>query len=214
LVKKIFVSMGTPYSPKYSGFRDELEQVLRDTCDADPRIIGKNEYPRGNPLTKIKEVMSGCDGVLVVAYERKFVSKGLEKRNSSDQTALTDAAYTTPWNHIEAAMAFALGIPLYVICEKGLREDGLIETKVDWYVQYLDLDRKTLRSRDVTNHIQNWVAELPVGRIKRSSLIAIISGDVPLSGMTPADYFKAGGVLFATFSLGAAFSSYLLPLLH
>ena len=112
---RIFISMGTPYTEQYSQFRDELELFLRDTCKVDPRIIGKNEYPSGSPLEKIREVMRGCHGVLVVAYERKFLEAGIEKRGGAAPQQLNGLTYTTAWNHIESAMVFSFGLPLYII---------------------------------------------------------------------------------------------------
>jgi hypothetical protein len=67
---RLFISMGTPYTPQLSAFRAALETVLRERFGVDPRIMGKNEYPTGSPLPKIVEVMKSCDGVIVVANER------------------------------------------------------------------------------------------------------------------------------------------------
>ncbi|GAB5446872.1 MAG: hypothetical protein Gyms2KO_17450 [Gymnodinialimonas sp.] len=194
--------MGTPYSQKYIEFRDELETILRDTLGADPRILGKNEYPTGSPLLKIKEVMSDCDGVLVVAYERKFVEVGAEKRSAANETPINERTYTTPWNHIESAMAFSLGIPLYVICEKGLKEEGLIESKLDWYVQYLDFSRESLRSNDVLHSLQSWVSGACKRRRKTST--ESLLGRVRLSEMTPAEMFGVVSVLATVFLSGLA----------
>lgn len=199
---KIFVSMGTPYSQKYIEFRDELEALLRDTLGADPRILGKNEYPTGSPLLKIKEVMSDCDGVLVVAYERKFVEVGAEKRSGANEVLINEHTYTTPWNHIESAMAFSLGIPLYVICEKGLKEEGLIESKLDWYVQYLDFSRESLRSNDVLHSLKSWVSGVCKRRRKTST--ESLLGRVRLSEMTPAEMFWVVSVLATVFLSGLA----------
>lgn len=202
---KIFVSMGTPYTERYQNFRDELESILRDNLGTDPRIIGKNEYPTGSPLQKIKEVMLDCDGVLVVAYERKFVEVGQEKRSGQSQTSIVGRTYTTPWNHIESAMAYSLGIPLYVICEKGLSEEGLIEAKLDWYVQYLDFNLDSLRDKNVQNSLRSWVNTIK-GRRRRPSTQGII-GNVRLSDMTPTEISFVLGVLIASFALGVKFGN-------
>ena len=203
---KIFVSMGTPYSQQYIEFRDELEAILRDTLGADPRILGKNEYPTGSPLLKIKEVMSDCDGVLVVAYERKFVEVGAEKRSAANEVLINEHAYTTPWNHIESAMAFSLGIPLYIICEKGLKEEGLIESKLDWYVQYLDFSKENLRSNDVLHSLQSWVSDVCKRRRKTST--ESLLGRVRVSEMTPVEIFSVVGVLVTVFMSGLAFGQW------
>src|SRR5687768_38611 len=96
---RIFISMGTPYTAAFEQFRSALENFLRVQCHVNPRIIGVNEYPAGNPLTKICEVMKGCHGVIVVAYERKYLESGIEKRSGDNPTPLRKKAYTTPWNH-------------------------------------------------------------------------------------------------------------------
>jgi hypothetical protein len=201
---RIFISMGTPYTDTYRQFRDALEGFLRDQCGADPRIIGKNDYPDANPLAKIKEVMQSCHGVVVVAYERKFVSQGEEKRTSPSPLALTDRRYTTPWNHVESAMAFSLGLPLYIICQNGLAEEGLIETKMDWYVQYADIDASALNRPEVTQSIQGWVRARVAPNAAKSRIFRTIEGDLKLSEMTPKEIWAAVGLLTATFSLGAA----------
>src|SRR5687767_13589533 len=105
---RVFVSMGTPYTDDQMRFRTDLEALLRNQCHVDPRIIGVNEYPSGSPLDHIREVMSGCHGVLVVGYERKYLQQGSEKRGSPSEKPLLDQKLTTTWNHIESAIAFSL----------------------------------------------------------------------------------------------------------
>src|SRR5262245_35309084 len=107
---RIFISMGTPYTDEYLQFRDGLEEFLRSSCMADPRIIDKHEYPLGSALEKIRDVMRTCHGVLVVAYERKYIEAGIEKRGSEKETRLEKLRYTTVWNHIESAIAYSLGL--------------------------------------------------------------------------------------------------------
>jgi hypothetical protein len=113
--------MGTPYTAAYKQFREELETFLRDSCGVDPRIIGKNEYPSGNPLEHIRSKMRQCAGVIIVAYERKYLETGMEKRGAEaehKEQKLENRIYTTPWNHIESAIAYSLGLPLYIFFVK------------------------------------------------------------------------------------------------
>jgi len=154
---RVFVSMGTPYKPELIEFRDALESLLRDRCGVDPRIMLKNEYPSGSPLEKIAETIRTCDGVIVVANERKFVESGFEKRGSSNEHLLKEARYTTAWNHIESALAYAYGVPLYIISEKGLRAEGLIESKADWYVLELEFNTNSLHDPLVLDSLRAWI---------------------------------------------------------
>jgi hypothetical protein len=210
---RIFVSMGTPYSDRYLQFRDELETFLRNSCKVDPRIIGKSDYPDGSPLEKVRDVMRDCHGVIVVAYERKYLQAGVEKRGGKAPITLQDRAYTTPWNHIESAMAFSLGLPLYVICENGLSEEGLIESKLDWYVQYMDISRSELSKTEYADSIRAWVEKRVVPRSKRPRFLSALQGKLRLSEMTGGEYMSVIGIFSTVFLIGAAVAKWLPGLL-
>jgi hypothetical protein len=199
---RIFISMGTPYTDHYSQFRDELESFLRDNCKCDPVIIGKTEYPSGSPLEAIRNTMRGCHGVLVVAYERNFLEAGFEKRGGTAQKKLNGLSYTTAWNHIESAMAFSLGLPLYIICQHGLVEDGLIETKLDWYVQQADIARGSIFRPEVSGSLQSWVSARVFPRASSPRAFKAIEGKLKLSEMTPKEIIAATGAITTAFALG------------
>jgi hypothetical protein len=205
---RVFISMGTPYTPIYRDFRDRLESFLRDSCGVDPRIIGKNEYPSGNPLSHIRSVMRECAGVIIVAYERKYLESGMEKRGADSPLKLENRTYTTPWNHIESAIAYSLGLPLYIICQRGLSEEGLIEDKIDWYVQYIDIHPEVLTSPELTNSIRNWIESRVVPQSRKPNLLAKFGGHVKFSEMTPLEVWSFIGMLVAVWLLGAATGSF------
>lgn len=201
---RIFISMGTPYTEEFEQFRDALEKFLR-RCRADPRIIGVNEYPAGNPLTKIREVMKSCHGVIVVAYERKYLQTGVEKRTGAAPVALAERTYTTPWNHIESAMAYSLGLPIYIICQRGLTEEGLIETKADWYVQHMELTTDALATTAVSESLRNWLAESVAPVAEKPRAWKTLEGALKLSEMTPKEIWGALALLGGIFAMGVAF---------
>ena len=203
---RVFISMGTPYTECQARFRDHLETLLRDQCGVDPRIIGKNEYPDGSPLTKIKSVMAQCDGVIVVAYERKFIELGSEKRIGPAPVQLESKSYTTPWNHIESAMAFTMDIPLYIFCQKELTEEGLVESKLDWYVQKIEINESELQRSEVLQSLRGWINGRVIPRSKKPSFVRTIQGETKLSSMKPKEILGALAVLIATFSAGATFA--------
>lgn len=207
---RVFISMGTPYTPEYSAFRDALETYLRDQCDVDPRIIGKNEYPSGSPLGKIRDVMRSCHGVIIVAYERKHITKGTEKRGSDGASSLADRTYTTPWNHIESAMAFSLGLPIHILCQNGLTEEGLIETKVDWYVQRLEIAPEAFANPAVGGALRSWIRERVVPVSRRPNFLRAIGGQARLSEMTPLEIWSLTALIAASFSAGVG-AAWLFP---
>ncbi|GAA0526849.1 hypothetical protein GCM10008941_02760 [Rhizomicrobium palustre] len=200
--------MGTPYTEKYHAFREELERVLRDRCGVDPRILGRNEYPSGSPVQKIHEVMRTCSGIVIVAYEHKRIHSGLEKRGGAEERRITNEVYTTPWNHIESAIAYALNLPIYIIAEQGLMEEGLIESKIDWYVQKMKFDAAELRRLEVCESLRVWVNErvIPLSVRRRPVLQNFIK--VKFSELTVEDYMVLFGFVATAFGAGAAFTHF------
>ena len=210
---RLFISMGTPYTELQTKFRDELENFLRDNCGVNPRIIGKNEYPDGSPLAKIKEVMSGCHGVVIVAYERKYLQDGAEKRGGDSEKPLANKVYTTPWNHIESALAFALNLPLYIICQKNLTEEGLIEAKIDWYVQYVDIDPAEFSKVNVRESLRSWVNERVLPHAHKPTVLTGLIGRLKMSELTLEQIGLIWGTLAAVFFFGVGVG-HLLPNIH
>jgi len=208
-VPRVFVSMGTPYTENQTRFRVALESLLRTQCGVDPRIIGVNEYPSGSPVHKIRDTMSTCDGVLVVAYERKYVQRGIERRASPQERTFVDEKYTTPWNHIESAIAFSMGIPLYVLCETGVVEEGLIESKVDWFVKRVDFVPDVLVKPEVLESIRAWVNErvIPHARKPTGALPALAR--LKFSELTSHDLYVLYVLLAAVFAAGTAVGVFL-----
>jgi hypothetical protein len=49
---------------------------------------------------------------------------------------------TTPWAHIEPAMAYQLGLPVLILRERGVLADGILERGVvGLYMPEFDLDQ-------------------------------------------------------------------------
>ena len=163
---EVFVSMGTPYTDAQRAFRTKLMDVVRSQ-DMEPRAIDVNEYPTGDPVKFIVKIIEECSGVIVVAYERKHVASGSEKRKSQFETPIANGNYTTPWNHIESAFAYCLDKPLFMICERGLKKEGLIDEKLQWSVIELEINPESLTDERLTKRLEKWGQTLRTHRSRR-----------------------------------------------
>ena len=115
--------------------------------------------------------------------------------------------YTTPWNQIEASLAFALGIPIIVLMESGLREEGLLEQKYDWYVDRVSISAAALSDKDVRNRIMAWCRHLQTanvpenrGKIDAEMTVKALMQMLTLKSMSPEELrllfssrFRCGG---------------------
>jgi len=201
--QNIFISMGSPFTPSQGQFLDALMDLLR-ACDVEPRVINKTDYPTGNPLSDISRVIGECQGAIVVAYERTYFDNGLEKRKSPQEKSIASVRYTTPWNQIEASMAFALGMPILVLMELGLREEGLLEEKYDWYIERLEISAEAFQNKDVRARIMAWCRRVQTQ--KKSRATRQISPDLTISELgqmlTVKTALALGAAAFGLFVVG------------
>jgi hypothetical protein len=72
--------------------------------------------------------------MLVLAHARYEFAGGVERVDGGAPRALGATSFPTVWNQIEAAFACARGQPLLVVCETGLKADGLLEGGYGWPV--------------------------------------------------------------------------------
>jgi hypothetical protein len=109
--------------------------------------------------------MNECEGAVVIALERFRFPDGEERPGTAHQQTLTDVSLPTPWNQIEAAMAYSRGLPLLVVVDHKLRSDGLLEVGNDWYVQALEVTPASLNTPAFMGILESWRGRIGRERI-------------------------------------------------
>jgi hypothetical protein len=151
--------------------------------------------------------MDECSGAAVIAFERTRIESGTE-----EAAEISNQALPTVWNQIEATMAYSLGKPLLVIGEEGLRSEGLLESRYDWFVQWLPLEEEALRTPECIGIIEDWKKRVLRHNESRAEVdqpekdigdktIAELLGELR-PGQARALVLGAVGVIGAAFSLG------------
>ena len=90
--------------------------------------------------------MLDSNGLITVAFRRTYVESGAARAGTDIdgvETEKIDGTWlTTPWAHIEPAMAYQLGLPILLLREKGVLADGIHERGiVGLYLPEFDLDQ-------------------------------------------------------------------------
>ncbi|GAO00991.1 hypothetical protein Gxy13693_080_014 [Komagataeibacter xylinus NBRC 13693] len=129
---KIFVSAGSPSTEAQEKFIEAIEQKLRD-AGFEPQTVGRTRFAAEAPLKEIIQTINESVGAMIIAEERVYIESGTERRGGKNERALKDVKLTTPWNQIEAGMAYCKGLPVFVVMEEGVRQEGLLEP-YDWIV--------------------------------------------------------------------------------
>ncbi|MBE2241392.1 MAG: hypothetical protein IAE86_01435 [Burkholderiaceae bacterium] len=151
----VFVSVGGTATEKQEAFVRAVEDRLRSEGLV-PHTVGRNTFSADAPLKAVTALLDRCSGTVVIALERTYFAAGIEKRGGPKESALAEVRLATPWNHIEAAMSYARGLPLLVIVETGLKSEGLIERGYDWYVQWVVPDAAALTSNEFNGVLASW----------------------------------------------------------
>jgi hypothetical protein len=143
----IFLSYPKPCYGSQQTFVNKIFSYLSDRGFA-PRTLGVNEYDVDAPMTAIRRLMLESNGLLTIGFRRTYIEKGTA-RLRTDISALKEEPIdgkwlTTPWAHIEAAMAFQLGLPTLILKESGVIADGILERGVvGLYMPEFSLDQPT-----------------------------------------------------------------------
>lgn len=151
----VFISVGRTATEEQEAFVSAVFEHLRAN-GLNPRALGRSDWSSEQPLKFIEKLMDQCSGTVIIAFERIFIADGSEHRLSKSPKALAGCQITTPWNQIEAAMAYARKQPLLVLMENGLRVEGLLDTGFDWWVQSCPLDPSSLQTSEFTGVLADW----------------------------------------------------------
>jgi hypothetical protein len=151
----VFVSVGGTATDQQEAFVRAVEDRLRSE-GLIPHTVGRNTFSADAPLKTVTELLDRCSGTVVIALERSYFASGTEKRGGPEEIVLADVKLATPWNQIEAAMAYARGLPLLVVVEAGLRREGLLERGYDWYVQSVKPEPAALHTNEFNGVLASW----------------------------------------------------------
>lgn len=152
---KVFLSVGGTANDEQENFVRAVETRLNSE-GLISYTIGRNKFSVDAPLKSIEELMDECVGTVVLALERTYFPEGIEKRNGENETAISNILLPTPWNQIEAAMAYSRRLPLLVIVQKGLKHEGLLEAGNDWYVHTIPMEEGYLYSSQFDDMLKSW----------------------------------------------------------
>jgi hypothetical protein len=141
----VFLSYPKPCFGNQKVFVEKIVSYLSERGIA-PRTLGVTDYDMDAPLTAIRRLMLESNGLLTIAFRRTYVEKGTARLRTDIETLkeekLDGRWLTTPWAHIEAAMAYQLGLPVLILRESGVLADGILERGVvGLYMPEFDLER-------------------------------------------------------------------------
>jgi hypothetical protein len=204
----VFVSVGGTATEQQETFVRAVEDRLRSE-GLIPHTVGRNTFSADSPLKTVTQLLDSCSGTVVIALERLYFPAGTDKRGGQKESTLVDVKLATPWNQIEAAMAYSKGHPLLVIVEQGVKGEGLLERGYDWYVQSVKPDPSALATTEFNGVLSSWKQKLVQSSPAKSAVLKnpteLTVGEL-FGGMKPSQLWSLLGTIAAlvagAFALG------------
>jgi hypothetical protein len=139
----VFLSYPKPCLRKQQDFVDRVREHLHARGFA-ARTLGVTDYDMDAPLKAIRRLMLESNGLITIAFGRTHVQDGTGNFRSDmniEERPLRDVWLTSPWAHIEPAMAYQIGLPVLIFREACVLADGILEQGVlGTYMPEVDLD--------------------------------------------------------------------------
>ncbi len=160
--KSIFLSYPQPFLERQKKFIDCVISYLSNR-GFEPRTLGVTDYDMESPLIAIRRLMCESNGLITIAFRRTLIEQGIVNPLSNigrESLKISNQWLTSPYCHIEPAMAFQLGLPILIFKEDGVIEDGIIQKGVTGlYLPSFNLDDDTkeyFKKEEWIQIIEKW----------------------------------------------------------
>jgi hypothetical protein len=163
----VFLSYPKPCMADQHAFVDQLCDYL-DTRGFAPRTLGVTDYDMDAPLKAIRRLMLESNGLITIAFRRTFIEHGIGNYRTDvgelKEYPLDGRWLTSPWSHIEPAMAYQIGLPILILRERDVINDGVLEQGVlGTYMPEFSVDEPTsgyLGSPEWNDLIWKWEGQV------------------------------------------------------
>ena len=136
-------------------------RLVEDTLEAagaEVVTFERSEYPPAGVLSELRRVMADCHGAVVLGLRQLDIYAGCWRPGTSEERSVAGTAAATPWNQVEAGMAAALRLPVFIARDSGVT-GGVFDIKDDVVTVVADLDAALERGQTTTS-LQRWLIEL------------------------------------------------------
>jgi len=116
----IFISRPTNIAEEFEKQFTLFDKFLK-RAGFNPVRLGVNNYTLDAPLRGVIELMKTCQGAIIFGYPQYELNAHISKGGRT-VPGIKDIKFTmpTPWNQIEATLAYKDEIPVFIIAHNGI----------------------------------------------------------------------------------------------
>ena len=163
--KKIFVSRLGEMNTKQKLYFNNMLDYLKQKYNCEYEQIRPEEYRDTEQISMIKNRISDCSGIIVFAFSQIHVNNG-ETVNKTQ--LINNEDYSSPWLHIETAMAKAIyNLPAMIITEDKIYCNGIFDDKIIENDNLMfKISYKGVLSREDEQTISHWNRAVEQHKVK------------------------------------------------
>ena len=130
----VFLSRPNPFLKEQELFLEKLQQIL-DELGVRTITLQADNYDLSDSMNYLKGMIKRCYGIIVVAFRQYYIDQGFKKKGGSENPAffypqeidVSGQALTSPFCQIEGTIGILYDLPLLIMNEKGVREEGILQ---------------------------------------------------------------------------------------
>lgn len=156
MMNPVFLSRPSWVSEKYRPGLDHFQTLLREQ-HLDPRSVGVTDYANDVPMAEVIRLMKQCAGAIVLGVPQIEVMAGAVKGDDIHEPF----SLGTEWNHIEAALAYALELPTLVIHDQTVVRGVFDRGATQSFLHEVDLSCPTWALTErIVGAVRTWRGRL------------------------------------------------------
>lgn len=171
---RVFLSYSRPVEDYQASFLELMLTYLGQQAGIDPVVLGNDVATAYDPLTWIIESIDACSGLIALAFRRNLIGRGTQRQVLPDGTVLLreleNEWLTSSYCHIEVALAFQRRLPLLIVQESDVVQEGVLDrsstgTSVfEFEPTGLPVDLTGLVGSPLEARIEAWLREVRARR--------------------------------------------------
>ena len=132
---KVFLSVSNGYREDQLLYEKGLRDFVLKRTQIEPTTVSCLCNKGESPLIKVIESIRESDVLIGLAFERKHTYLEFQKEKSLfERIEKSNIYYTSPWIHIECAIAKALNKPVLLLLPSNVEQEGVIDLTQDEYM--------------------------------------------------------------------------------
>lgn len=130
----VFLSRPNPFISSQQVFIELLQNKLEE-FDIKTVTLQADNYDLTDSINYLKSMIRQCYGIIIVSFKQIYIERGFKKKGGvstpnffhPEETDISGQSLTSPFCHIEGTIGLLYDIPLLIINEEGVREEGIIK---------------------------------------------------------------------------------------